>query len=142
MFSYTRHARAHIPRCTQYYTQRTHAYEKSLRFRSTRCAQTQAYSRPCYRCQNAGVEHALLEQLMLFSNASIVLEDVDTHRSNFRHQAPLHDTIRPHPACRFPCTWVNRNVWHVSRMSRTRNFFPINGPGMGRFKLFDLVDYS
>ena len=23
--------------------------------------------------------------------------------------------------------------------SRTRNFFPINAPGMGRFKLFDLV---
>ena len=23
----------------------------------------------------------------------------------------------------------------------TRNFFPINAPGMGRFKLFDLVDY-
>ena len=35
-------------------------------------------------------------------------------------KAPLHDTIRPHGACRFPCTWVNRNVWHVGRMSRTR----------------------
>ena len=45
-----------------------------------------AYSRPCYRRQNAGVEHALLEQLTLFPNASIVLEDVDTNRSNFRHR--------------------------------------------------------
>ena len=26
--------------------------------------------------------------------------------------------------------------------SRLRNFFPINAPGMGRFKLFDLVGYS
>ena len=34
-------------------------------------------------------------------------------------KAPLHDTIRPHGACRLPCTWVNRNVWHVARMSRT-----------------------
>ena len=25
-------------------------------------------------------------------------------------KAPLHDTIRPHGACRLPCTWVNRNV--------------------------------
>ena len=31
-------------------------------------------------------------------------------------KAPLHDTIRPHGACRLPCTWVNRNVWHVARM--------------------------
>ena len=38
---------------------------------------------PTYRRQNVGVEHSLLEQLMLFPNASIVLEDVDTHRSNF-----------------------------------------------------------
>ena len=45
-----------------------------------------AYSRPRYRRQNAGVEHALLEQLTLFSDASIVLEDVDTHRSNFRRR--------------------------------------------------------
>ena len=29
------------------------------------------------------VEHALLEQLTLFPNTSIVLEDVDKHRSNF-----------------------------------------------------------
>ena len=35
-------------------------------------------------------------------------------------KAPLHSTIRPHGACRLPCTWVNRNVWHVARMSRTR----------------------
>ena len=34
-------------------------------------------------------------------------------------KAPLHDTIRRHGACRLPCTWVNRNVWHVARMSRT-----------------------
>ena len=34
-------------------------------------------------------------------------------------KAPLHDTIPPHGACRLPCTWVNRNVWHVARMSRT-----------------------
>ena len=37
-----------------------------------------------------------------------------------RLKAPLHDTIRPHGPCRLPCTWVNRNVWHVARMSRTR----------------------
>ena len=42
---------------------------------------TPAYSRPCYRRQNARVEHSLLEKLTLFPNASIVLEDVDTHRS-------------------------------------------------------------
>ena len=35
-------------------------------------------------------------------------------------KAPLHDTIRPPGAYRLPCTWVNRNVWHVARMSRTR----------------------
>ena len=35
-------------------------------------------------------------------------------------KAPLHGTICPHGACRLPCTWVNRNVWHVARMSRTR----------------------
>ena len=29
------------------------------------------------------LEHALLEQLTLFPNASIVIEDVDTHRPNF-----------------------------------------------------------
>ena len=56
-------------------------------FLSTRSAWTPAYSRPCdYRRQNARVERALLEQLTLFSNASIVLEDVDTHRSNFRRR--------------------------------------------------------
>ena len=38
------------------------------------------------RRQNAGVEHALLEQLTLFSNESIILEDVDTHRSPFRRR--------------------------------------------------------
>ena len=27
-------------------------------------------------------------------------------------------------------------------MARGRNFFPINAPGMGRFKLFNLVGYS
>ena len=27
-------------------------------------------------------------------------------------------------------------------LSGLRNFFPINAPGMGRFKLFDLVGYS
>ena len=32
------------------------------------------------------IEHSLLEKLTLFPNASIVLEDVDTHRSNFRHR--------------------------------------------------------
>ena len=45
----------------------------------------EAYSRPRYRRQNAGVEHALLE-LAFLSNASIVLEDVDTHRSTLRHR--------------------------------------------------------
>ena len=41
------------------------------------------------------------------------------HQSFPSLKAPLHDTIRPHEACRLPCTWVNRNVWHVARMSRT-----------------------
>ena len=61
-------------------------FEQLLRFRSTRSSWTPAYSRPCYRRQNARVEHALLEQLTLLPNASIVLEDVDTHRSNFRRR--------------------------------------------------------
>ena len=61
------------------------AFEQSLCFRSTGNVWTPAYSRPCYRRQNVRVEHALLEQLTLFPNATIVLEDVDTHRSsNFR----------------------------------------------------------
>ena len=34
-----------------------------------------AYILPRYRRLNAGVEHALFEQLALFSNASIVLEE-------------------------------------------------------------------
>ena len=46
-----------------------------------------AYSPPCYRRRNAGVEHSLLEQLTLFPNASIVLEDAYTHRSNFRPES-------------------------------------------------------
>ena len=36
-------------------------------------------------------------------------------------KAALHGTIRPHGACRLPCTWANRSVWHVARMSRTRD---------------------
>ena len=32
-------------------------------------------------------------------------------------KAPLHDAIRPHGACRLPCTWANQSVWHVARMS-------------------------
>ena len=60
------------------------AFEQLPRFRSTRSAWTQAYSLPRYRRLNAGVGHALLEQLTLFSNASIVLEDAFTHRSTLR----------------------------------------------------------
>ena len=45
---------------------------------------TPAYSRPCYLRQDARVEHALLEKLTLFPNANIVIDDVDTHRSNHR----------------------------------------------------------
>ena len=30
----------------------------------------------------------------------------------------------------------------VGAVPGPRNFFPINAPGMGRFKLFDLVGYS
>ena len=44
------------------------------------------FARPRYRRQNARVEHSLLEKLTLCPNASIVLEDVDTHRSNFRRR--------------------------------------------------------
>ena len=35
-------------------------------------------------------------------------------------KAPLLDAIHPYGACRLPCTRVNRKVWHVARMSRTR----------------------
>ena len=31
-------------------------------------------------------------------------------------KAQLHGTIRPHGACRLPCTCANRKVWHVTRM--------------------------
>ena len=55
-------------------------------FRSTGNVWTPAYSCLRYRRQNAGVEHALFEQLTLFPNASIVFEDVDTHRSDFRRR--------------------------------------------------------
>ena len=41
------------------------------------------------------------------------------HNPGYQLKAPLHGTICPHGACRSPCTWVNRNVWHVARMSRT-----------------------
>ena len=47
------------------------AFEQSLCFRSTGNVWTPAYSLPCYRRQDARVEHALLEQLTLFPNASI-----------------------------------------------------------------------
>ena len=36
-------------------------------------------------------------------------------------------------------------ILHVTSLpyvSRMRHFFPINAPGMGRFKLFNLVGYS
>ena len=65
-------------------------FEQSLRFRSARSAWMPAYSRPCYRRLDARVEHALLEQLMLFSNACIVLEDADTHRSTLHHRVNTH----------------------------------------------------
>ena len=32
--------------------------------------------------------------------------------------------------------------WGKETTAWLRNFFPINAPGMGRFKLFDLVGYS
>ena len=57
------------------------AFKESPRFRSTWGAWTPANSRPRYRRQNARVEQSLLEQLTLFSNVSIVLEDAGTHRS-------------------------------------------------------------
>ena len=62
------------------------AFEQSPCFRSTGNVWTPAYSCPRYRRQNARVEHALLEKLTLFLNASIVLEDASTHRSNFRRR--------------------------------------------------------
>ena len=34
-------------------------------------------------------------------------------------KAPYKIRFARHGACRLPCTWVNRNVWHVARMSRT-----------------------
>ena len=58
-----------------------------------------------YRRQFAGVDHALLEQLtFFFSNASIVLEDADTHRSNFRRRVKAQT--------------IARKRWHGAR-SRT-----------------------
>ena len=42
------------------------------------------------------------------------------HTGTMALKAPLHGAIRPHWACRLPCTWANRSVWHVARMSRTR----------------------
>ena len=42
----------------------------------------------------------------------------DTHTLLLK--APLHDAIRSYGSCRLPCTRVNRKVWHVARMSRTR----------------------
>ena len=70
------------------------AFEQSPCFRSTGNVWTQSYSRPCYRRQNARVEHSLLEKLTLFPNASIVLEDVDTHRSNFRRRVNAQTIAR------------------------------------------------
>ena len=35
-------------------------------------------------------------------------------------KAQLNGTIRPHGACRLPCTCANRKVWHVTRMYLTR----------------------
>ncbi len=41
----------------------------------------------------------------------VVLDTLDTSdHIMVLLKAPLHDTIRPHGACRLPCTCVNRNV--------------------------------
>ena len=34
------------------------------------------------------------------------------------------------------------HLFIMARQRGARNFFPINAPGMGRFKLFNLVGYS
>ena len=83
------------------------AFEQSLCFRSTGNVWTPAYSRPCYRRQDARVKHALLEQLTLFPNASIVLEDVDTHRSNFRRRVKTQT--------------IARKRWHGARKRKRSN---------------------
>ena len=62
------------------------AFEQSRRFRSTQSVWTQPYSLPHYRRLNSGVEHALLEQLTFLSNASIVLEDIETQSSTLRRR--------------------------------------------------------
>ena len=43
---------------------------------------------------NAGVEHVLLEQLTFLSNASIVLEDADTHRPTLRRRVKAQTIAR------------------------------------------------
>ena len=82
-------------------------------FASTRSSWTPAYSRPCYRRHNAGVEHALLEQLTLFPNATIVLEDVDTHRSTLgrgtKMQTPESENTARRNAIIKPATYGRFN---------------------------------
>ena len=73
-----------------------------------------AYSRPCYRQKDAGVEHALLEQLTLFPNASIVLEDVDSARHT---QVELSS---PHKSADKTQT-IARKRWHGVRKRKCWN---------------------
>ena len=84
------------------------ALEQSLHLRSTRSAWTQAYSLSCYQRLNTGVEHALLEQLTFFSNASIILEDVDTHRST------LLQCVKAQTKCRQSHVNAGRQGRHVA----------------------------
>ena len=57
-------------------------------------------------------------------------------------------TVNVNTPCRFTrgldhcCKTFEFSNIAQSMRSRTRNFFHINVPGMGRFKLFDLVGYS
>ena len=63
-----------------------------------------------------GVEHSLLEQLTLVSNASIVLEDGDTHRSNCRRRVNAQTKRRQ--------SQVNagtRKRWHSARKRKRWN---------------------
>ena len=103
-----------------------------VRFLSTRSAWTTAYSLPRYWWQNAGVEHALLEQLTLFPNASIVLQDVDTHRS----------TLRRHVKTQTKCRQSHVNAGTVRETKKKQehkvDLWPALGLGSGSYNSCNL----
>ena len=73
----------------------------------------------CDGDDKADVRHRMDIAQATFASVSHLWMDHRLSR-NMKLKAPLHGTIRPHGACRLHCTWANRSVWHVARMSRTR----------------------